>query len=113
MDDIRKNSEFVLKHIYKIYLDRLEDGESASQSKHFGSCEKLQQEYFVGYTFDQLHDCINELSRNNYLYVVYASNVPCEIVLENSSIAYFEKEYSKNAKSLIKDLGNLRKLLGI
>ncbi|MFL9486308.1 hypothetical protein JX000_08135 [Staphylococcus sp. SB1-57] len=112
MDNIRNGSEFVLKHMYKIYLDRLEEGESSSQSKYFGSCEELQQKYFIGHTYNQLHDCINELSFNNYLNVTYGSNVPCAIILENSSIAYFEKEYSKKAKSLIKDLNNLRQLLG-
>lgn len=113
MDDIKKESEFVLKHMYKIYLDRLEDGEPETQSKYFGSCEELQKNYFIGFSFDKLHDCINELSSKNYLKVSYGDNVPCSMILENKVIVYFEYKYSKNIKSLIKDLSNLKNLLSL
>ncbi|WP_281673249.1 hypothetical protein [Staphylococcus auricularis] len=113
MNDIRKKTEYVLKKIYKIYLERIKDGKTESESKYFGSCENLLDNYFLGFTFDELHDCINELSEKNYLKVEYGSNKPAEITLENNSIIYFENRYSKNVKSVLDDLSKLKNLLGL
>ena len=117
MDSIRNKSEYVLKQMYKIHLDRIENNQSIFQSifqsKYFGSCEELQNNYFLGFTFDELHDCINELSYNGFLEVSYGSNVLCEIILNNNSIAYFEDLYSKNIRKLINDLSKLRSIIGL
>ncbi|MGW7889951.1 hypothetical protein [Staphylococcus xylosus] len=113
MTNISAKSEFVLKQMYKIYLDRIEDGATYFRAKYFGSCSKIHNDYFLGFTFDELHECINILSDKEFLIVSYASNSPNSIILNNNAIEYMDNEYSRNINATLKDLNRLKNILGI
>ncbi|RIM86014.1 hypothetical protein BU107_10675 [Staphylococcus xylosus] len=113
MDNISKKSEFVLKQLYKVYLDKIEDGDTYFRAKYYGGCSKIQNDYFLGFTFDELRECINILSDKEYLIVSYASDSPISIILSNSAIEYMDKAYSRNVNSLLKDLNKLKTFLGL
>ncbi|MGJ8902484.1 hypothetical protein ACEPQ5_06890 [Staphylococcus aureus] len=113
MEALSKNAQFVLKHMYQIYLDRLSEGVSLDKSVDFGTFKELHHTFFIGFTSENLMETLKELSKNQYLYLFCASDKPLIIKLKNNAIAVLEKVYSKNIRSLAKDLNQLRKLLGL
>lgn len=67
MDKLTNKCNFVITQLYKIHLDRLEDGMALSRSKKFGSAKSINENFFIGWDLDTLCECIKELENRVFL----------------------------------------------
>jgi len=49
VDKLTNKCNFVITQLYKIHLDRLEDGMALSRSKKFGSAKSINENFFIGW----------------------------------------------------------------
>jgi len=111
VDKLTNKCNFVITQLYKIHLDRLEDGMALSRSKKFGSAKSINENFFIGWDLDTLCECINELDEQGLLTVFYASDKPVRVSLENQAIFTMENLHKKNIQSVVKELTKLKTLI--
>ncbi|OHR53657.1 hypothetical protein [Staphylococcus sp. HMSC061G12] len=108
---LTKNSKFVILHLYKIYLDRIEDGESINSASYFGSDEVSHGNYFLGMDFDTYVSSVHQIGSHGYAIVAAGDGGFAEMALSNEGIAYCENETNKNYSVLIQAISDLKKLI--
>ncbi|WP_324174036.1 hypothetical protein [Staphylococcus pseudintermedius] len=108
---LTNDSKFVLLHLYKIYLDRIEDGESINSASYFGSDEESHNNYFLIMDFDKYVSSVHQIGRYGFATVAAGDGGFAEMALSNEGIAYCENETNKNYSLLLKAISDLKKLI--
>ncbi|EGQ4017291.1 hypothetical protein GCZ54_05845 [Staphylococcus pseudintermedius] len=108
---LTNDSKFVILHLYKIYLDRIEDGVSINTASYFGSDEESHYNYFLGMNFDKYVSSVHQLGRYGFATVAKGDNGFAALALSNKGIAYCENETNKNYSLLLKAISDLKKLI--
>ncbi|REI16787.1 hypothetical protein [Staphylococcus felis] len=108
---LTNDSKFVLLHLYKIYLDRIDDGESINTASYFGSDEESHYNYFLDMNFDKYVSSVHQLGRYGLAIVAAGDGGFAEMALSNEGIASCENETNKNYSLLLKAISDLKKLI--
>ncbi|BCU51785.1 hypothetical protein ACUW9N_000900 [Staphylococcus auricularis] len=101
-------AKFVLLHLYSVFLDRIEDGETKSSASYFGCDQETHEKYFLGLDFQDYVDAVFELESKDLLTVGGGSNKFAEMILNREGIAYSEDVTDKNYKNLLKIIKELK-----
>lgn len=104
-------AKFVLLHLYSIFLDKIEDGESKRSSSYFGSDIESHEKYFLGLNFEDYIDAVFELKSKKLLTVAPGDDGFAEMALNREGIAYSENLTNKNYKNLLSLTKDLKKLI--
>ncbi|MGV3043457.1 hypothetical protein ACEE08_11155 [Staphylococcus rostri] len=108
---LTNETKLVLLQFYKVYLDRIEDGESQYSATYFGTDEESFDNYFLGMDFDTYVSSVHQLGRHGFAVVGAGDDGFAEMALSNEGIAYCENETSKNYSLLIKAISDLKNLI--
>ncbi|MCM0583523.1 hypothetical protein H9L19_06250 [Weissella diestrammenae] len=95
------DTEKLLILIYNQYKSKVNSGTDKTKAKIFGNYSTLHDSLNLNMSTADTIDSINELSTLNYLTVVYGSDVPFIITLNNSGIEYGEKKFSDDIKNIL------------
>lgn len=111
-DSLTVEAKSVLLTFYKLYCQRIKNGESRLDAREFQNFYSVRQEYFSDWTnIDDLLDAVNELSRQKWLNNEYSNNVPTIIALNTESIAFMQTRFSRGLKQVIDELSKIKSLI--
>lgn len=110
---LTNEANFVLHHFFKIYKDRLDDGESEETARWFMNGQKVHHDYFLGFNFESFLAYTRELSTNKYVTLGRGDNGFSELILNPKAIIEFQNLYNNNTKKLFNALIDLKKIISI
>lgn len=90
--NLTKNSDFVMRQLYKVFEERVANGTSVAHAKIFAEAELIHSKYFSQMSFDDFVDSIRELSKNELVNCSWDDYVFSEMVLKDNFISAVEKE---------------------
>lgn len=91
-----KDTEKFLCEIYQEYLRRRKSGMSKSEAVQFSRPEEMVNEFMQGNLPDDMHECIYELKKLNYVHA-YITN---SFSLEDTAIIYMENRFKNGLKEV-------------
>lgn len=74
MNILTQKSKFVLKKLYEIHLDRLNDSPTDVKPNYFGSLEVIHDMYFQNMSEDDLQSVFRALYKYNFINAVPHGN---------------------------------------
>lgn len=89
--NLTKGTESVMQQLYKVFEERVADGNSKTHSKIFAEAEVVHRDYFSQLNFDDFVDSIRELSENDLVTCSWGDNVFVEMVLKDNLISAMEQ----------------------
>lgn len=98
MNDLTKDAEKLLVLIYKDYKSRIDNGESRGDAKSMGGLDNLHDKLRIKFNVEDTLELIRELSRADYLDVLWADNTAYFITINDSLIIYGENRIANNIK---------------
>ena len=111
-DSLTVEAKSVLLTFYKLYCQRIKNGESQLDAREFQDFYLIRQKYFADWTnINDLLDAVNELSRQKWLNNEYSNNVPTIIALNTESIAFMQTRFSRGLKQVIDELSKIKSLI--
>ena len=111
-DSLTVEAKSVLLTFYKLYCQRIKNGESRLDAREFQDFYLIRQKYFADWTnINDLLDAVNELSRQKWLNNEYSNNVPTIIALNTESIAFMQTRVSRGLKQVIDELSKIKSLI--
>lgn len=94
MKALTNNSEFVIKRLYKIYLERIKQGESIDSASFFGTDEKSFNNYFSEMNFEDYVSSVFQLKSKNFVIVNPGDDGFAALYLSIDGIIYCEGKFN-------------------
>lgn len=111
-DLLTVEAKSVLLTFYKVYCQRIENGESRLEAREFQDFYSIKQTYFADWTnTNDFLDIVNELSRQKWLNNEYSNDVPSIITLNTEAIAVMQNRFSRGLKQVINELSKIKSLI--
>ena len=111
-DSLTVEAKSVLLTFYKVYCQRIKNGESRLDAREFQDFYLIRQKYFADWAnIDDFLDVVNELSRQNWLNNEYSNNVPAIITLNTEAIAVMQTRFSRGLKQVINEASKIKSLI--
>lgn len=111
-DSLTVEAKSVLLTFYKVYCQRIKNGESRLDAREFQDFYLIRQKYFADWAnIDDFLDVVNELSRQNWLNNEYSNNVPAIITLNTEAIAVMQTRFSRGLKQVINEASKIKPLI--
>jgi len=86
------DSKRILYVLFKEYDQRRKNGLSRVKSKHFGSANYIQQNFFPKLLLSDVEDCLHELSREKFLDNLDADNTIYDCNISDRAIEKMENQ---------------------
>lgn len=106
--ELTKDAEFMLLSLYKVYLERIRDGEFKRKAAEFMDFSYLQSELFPTWPMPDIVSTAAELNRAGY--IKKYQNLG-GIVLLPDGVAFCENTYGFSISEAIEAFSKLKKLL--
>ena len=103
MDDLTRDSQKVICHIYKIFLERRKAKMSKSESRRYTELFYKQDKELCKMSDDDISDCLSELAQNGYIKMYIIG----EFDLLDKTIIYMENRFKNGAIDVLNFLSNL------
>lgn len=87
--------------IYKQYKNKIDNGRSKQDAKNVGGLEELHSSLQIKYSEDDTLDLVRELSRNEYLDVMWADNTAVFIDIEPKLIIFGENKLANDIDDVL------------
>lgn len=87
--------------IYKQYKNKIDNGRSKQDAKNVGGLEELHSSLKIKYSEDDTLDLVRELSRNEYLDVMWANNTAVFIEIESKLIIFGENKLANDIDDVL------------
>lgn len=114
MDDYEKltnDAKYLLSSMYKLYLERIDNGDSKKSANHFGSSYDIKNALLPNEDVDNVDIYAKELSDKGFLITTYGSNIIWTSKLSTEAIAFMQHKFGNNIKSIAKGIFEISKLI--
>ncbi|WP_270332962.1 hypothetical protein [Ligilactobacillus acidipiscis] len=111
LGSLTKDAQYLLSVIYKTYLENRSSGKSKRDSNTFGSEFDIHDSLMPEWIQADVRETINELSRNNLLYVVFGNNKALRISLTTDAIVLMENKFKNKVDSVLKYATEIKSLI--
>lgn len=105
---LTKDAEFMILSLYRVYLERIRDGELKRKAAEFMDYSYLQSELFPTWPAPDITSTASELNEKGY--IKKYRNLG-GIVLQPSGIAFCENAYGVSLSGILDAILKLRNLL--
>jgi len=110
---LTKDSDALLCLLYKQYCQKRKSDVSKSSAKMFGSSADIQKTITPKWTFENVNETCNELSRAGFLDCSHSDDVVDSTCLSDIGIIYMENRFKDGLKSVLQYLERIKGLLPI
>ena len=104
--ELTRDSKRLLCLLYKLYLERVDNGISKSSARYMGGSEHIRQCCLPEESLENVDDSCWELLRAGMLDGFGADDMVCESELTDQAIIHMETRFQKGMKELLEFLAN-------
>lgn len=87
--------------IYKQYGENVNDGKNKQEAKSLGGLKDIHDTLKIKYSLDDTLELIRELSRTNYLDVIWGSDTAVFVQIENKLIIFGENKLANDIDDVL------------
>lgn len=111
MSDIRltREAEYLLCELYHAYTERRKKGMSRSEARHFGSSQRIHDEYIPKWTIEDIDDAAMELKEKGLMQFLWADiTVYANAHLTDDGIVYMDHRFGDKFDDLAQRIASFR-----
>lgn len=98
---LTKDSETLICHIYKAYLEKRKSGIPKSDANYFESSEVIHRELLPEWLFEDVDDTCRELSRAKLICCKWGDDISIDIKISDLGISYMENRFKNGLAGVI------------
>lgn len=109
-DSLTNEARFLLSKMYKIYLERINSGETREQANTFGDSHEIQENIWPNEKIENVDLYAKELSRNKFLDATFADDIVYKSYLSTSAISFMQHKFGNDLKKIGKTILDIASL---
>lgn len=99
--EITQDAQRLAVLIYKQYKKNIKDGQSKLKAKNIGSLTTVHKTLSIKYSLNDTLDLVRELSKANYLKVMWADNTAVLINIQPKLIIFGENKFANDIDGIL------------
>ncbi|WP_125766143.1 hypothetical protein [Levilactobacillus mulengensis] len=111
LDELTNDAKFLLSVMYKQYISDRKSGHTKREAKFFGSEIRIHDTLMSEWEQDDVHETINELSRNKLLDVIYGNDEAAIVNLSTNAIVLMEHKFQDKVDSILNYATKIKTLI--
>lgn len=105
---LSKNNDFLICILYKNFLEKVENGNSKSNSRWLGSSDEIQENLLNTWSKDDVATACWELHSKGLLECSAGDDIAYTTYLTDNGIIYMENRFSNKIKSIVDYISKLK-----
>lgn len=110
---LTKDADALVCLLYKEYCQKRKDGVSKLYAKMFSGSEEIQKTIAPKWSFEDVNEICNELSRVSFLKCLHGDGIVQHCSLTDDAIIYMENRFKDGLDSVLDYLAKIRNILPI
>lgn len=111
-DELTVEAQVVLGELYKVYQQRVKNGEPRSQARRFSTFPEIHKAYFKDWTNEEdLLDIFKELGKKKFISSEWGNNTIISTQLSTEAISILQNRLGIKIKQIVNGLAKLKSLL--